>query len=178
MKQLIVESFEVVADDTTIKSMIDVWDRVGLIELGSWYLKEMTKEDWMDLKDEIELYRAVKNTRSWTYRDSFWKEKHLSRLRVGVHSTRVWAKRVGLSSTDSCRYCKRERETLHHIFMDKCMGLEHRFDLFAKFGILEVDMLRHVLLNEENEIREDVEEHILQVIGQTKVFATMPSQPT
>ena len=83
-------------------------------------------QDYLHLKNRIMTLlprRKVQNKKYWK---TWHLERFLSRVRMKILPTKVWAKSMKLESSDSCRHCKAFPETLDHLF-GTCPSIDYSF---------------------------------------------------
>ena len=96
------------------------WTKFGITRLD---LLRNGRSIWLTKKQELRNYSNPKKP-PWTRLNSYWKERMLFRIRVGVLPTKAWACLTHQADSDICRHCKHEVEDLDHLF-GKCESLQY-----------------------------------------------------
>ena len=96
----------------------------------------ITNLDVVDLRKRI-VQDLVPRKRSESAKYwSVWKtESLLSRVRMGVLPTKLWAKSMKLDDSDVCRHCKTASESVNHLF-GECPALDYTEFKFSNWNTL------------------------------------------
>jgi hypothetical protein len=102
-----------------------------------------------------------------------WKEKLMSRIRMGVLPTQAWAKSMRLSTSDRCRHCGFESETLPHLF-GNCSAvsyedLNHELERVVQVAV-SWDSIRDLALKTEEESYPDFCRAVFRFVKSSKLF--------
>ena len=104
----------------------------------------------------------------WKYKQWYWQERMLSRLRVGVMPTTLWAKSIGQNTDGYCRHCGSCDETLSHLFEMNCPKLHYNM-MTQYMNMTFSDMVEELNRNQYG-MREQLETALLRFIYENNVF--------
>jgi hypothetical protein len=180
----------------TLKSQVKQGVRT-LFHIEHDFLKNVVLENfefsnlasqWISIWQEFELPRAPNIEKAnllvrtkfqfkrvlWKYREGFWEERTLSRLRMGIIPSRFWAFSVKLSDSPLCRHCESFNESNDHLFYN-CSALDYTSlrEFYSYLNVLNLpfnfDSIS-LLLRDSRFNRSAVENCLLQFIRNNSLF--------
>ena len=150
--------------ETYLEKLAYQWQTYGL----PLHDNEPTEDAFREVCQEFGKWVPKKKRDKWKYRECFYEERMLARMRVGVLPTERWAWRLKQVDTPACRHCGNYEETIEHLFEFKCEQLNYH--VLVPYLDKSWEDMRRILNERMNPSRVDLESRLLEFVQLNDVF--------